>query len=312
MNSIRSNDNRLLVLCEDEVKQITVMGITQQISSLEEGGQWLEALALALDHYESTIQSQEDRQRDTRGTMTHTDISLLTEEEIWMAELLMRYLLLAIDNAPEPELISSNKRLNLAQTHFEMLSGVCLEYCVTMKRLDLLFGPIFRCFYEARYINVFLDIMQTYILNDRLRYIAPEVMVLFVAHCKDMKDISMVERCLLHMDCTLMDFDSILALLKKNALYTGLLHVYSTGLGDYVSPLEVLFEAIFDSLDNANVIHGNRRKEGILTSDFEKYGFKGKLMRYYIYLFYERSILTESHPRHFLILSIMQMPQLCK
>lgn len=275
MNSIRSNDNRMLVLCQEEVKQITVLGIRQQIASLEDGGQWLEALALSLDHYESTVQSQEDRQRDsTKGSMLLVNNSLLTEDEIWMAEILMRYLLLAIENAPDHEMLSSNKRLNLAQSHFEMLSGVCLEYCVVMKRLDLLFGPIFRCFYEARYINVFLDVMETYILNDRLRYIAPEVMVLFVAHCKDMKDISMVERCLLHMDCSLMDFDSILTLLKKNALYTGLFHVYNTGLNDYTSPLEVLFEALFDAINNSNCIYGDRRKDGVLSNKFDQYGYK--------------------------------------
>lgn len=49
-----------------------------------------------------------------------------------MAELLMRYLILAIDNAPvEPmELSFSNSRLpnrhNLAESHFEMLSGETL------------------------------------------------------------------------------------------------------------------------------------------------------------------------------------------
>lgn len=276
MNSIRSNDNRLLVLCQEEVKQITVLGIRQQISSLEDGGQWLECLALALDHYESTVQSQEDRQRDAhlKQIMALAHNYMLTEDEIWMSELLMRYLLLAIDNAPEQEMSSGNKRLNLAQSHFEMLSGVCLEYCVTMKRTDLLFGPIFRCFYEARYINVFLDVMETYILNDRLRYIAPEAMVLFVAHCKDMKNISIVEQCLLHLDCKLMDFDSILTLLKKNELFTGLLHVYSMGLDDYSSPLDVVFDAIFDALNSSNCIHGSRRKEGILSNKVEQYGYK--------------------------------------
>ena len=104
--------------------------------SLEDGGQWLEALALALDHYESTIKSQEDNRRDaTASALKQIDAmvnpSLLTEDEIWMAELLMRYLLLAIDNAPEAEVsFSDNKllptttsRLNLAESHFEMLSG---------------------------------------------------------------------------------------------------------------------------------------------------------------------------------------------
>ena len=143
MNSIRSNDNRLLVLCQGEVKEITVLGMRQQIVSLEDGGQWLEALALALDHYESTITSQEDNRREGASSslkrldvMTRSDPSLLTEDEIWMAELLMRYLILAIDNAPDSSpmeysfsisgISSSSKlpnRLNLAESHFEMLSG---------------------------------------------------------------------------------------------------------------------------------------------------------------------------------------------
>lgn len=106
--------------------------------------------------------------------------------------------------------------------------------------------------------------METYILNDRLQYIAPEAMVLFVAHCKHMKDISMVERCLLHMDCNIMDFDSILSLLKKNRLYTGLFHVYANGLSDYITPLEVLFNAVLDSMDTVeDDNHG-----------FQQYGYK--------------------------------------
>ncbi|KAL7538868.1 hypothetical protein ACHAXR_009417, partial [Thalassiosira sp. AJA248-18] len=298
MNSIRCSDNRLLVLCQDEIKEITVLGMREQIISLEDGGQWLEALALALDHYESTL----DRRRgnasaSSSSSLKHLDAMmmtsssanpslLLTEDEIWMAELLMRYLILAIDNAPVEssspmEFSFSNSklpnRLNLAESHFEMLSGVCLEFCIVTRRLDLLFGPIFRCFYEARYINVFLDVMETYVLNDKLKYIAPEAMVLFVAHCKDMKDLSMVERCLLHMDCSLMDYHSILSLLKRNALYTGLFHVFSTGLDDYISPLEILFEAVFDSADAAEDLYVDRRKDGFPRNNFERYGYKAIL-----------------------------------
>lgn len=115
--------------------------------------------------------------------------------------------------------------------------------------------------------------METYVLHDKLRYIAPEAMVLYVAHCKDMKDLSMVERCLLHMQCNLMDFDSILSLLKKHSLYTGLLHVYSRGLDDYMSPLEILFEVVFDSSDTVENMYANR-KNGILSNTFQQYGYK--------------------------------------
>ncbi|KAL3790130.1 hypothetical protein ACHAW5_000828 [Stephanodiscus triporus] len=259
MNSIRSSDNRLLVLCQGEIKEITALGMRQQIMSLEDGGQWLEALALALDHYESSIKSQEDNKRNDPSlalksvdVMTRSDPSLLTEDEVWMADLLMRYLILAIDNAPDSSPVGHSSsistipnRLNLAESHFEMLSGNV----------------------------VFLDVMETYVLHDKLRYIAPEAMVLYVAHCKDMKDLSMVERCLLHMQCNLMDFDSILSLLKKHSLYTGLLHVYSRGLDDYMSPLEILFEVVFDSSDTVENMYADR-KNGILSNKFQQYGYK--------------------------------------
>ncbi|KAL7552323.1 hypothetical protein ACHAWF_015556, partial [Thalassiosira exigua] len=296
MNSIRSSDDRLLVLCREGITEITVPGMRRQISSLEDGGQWLEALALALDHYESTIQSQEDGQRDASGSkrlsdavvtmVSGPDESLLTDDEIWMAELLMRYLTLAIENAPEPSPeefgISSGElpdRLDLAESHFEMLSGVCIEFCTVTRRLDLLFGPIFRRFYDARFINVFLDVMETYVLNDRLKYVAPEAMALFVSHCRDLKELSTVERCLLHMDCGLMDYDSILGLLRQNGLYTGLLHVYSSGLDDYVSPLEALLEAAFDAADGVDGEGG--QEDGALGGIFEQYGYKAILyLRY--------------------------------
>ena len=63
-NSIRSSDNYLIVLCQEELKCVSILGIQQRITALENDGEWLEALALGLDHYESTVESQEDRKRD--------------------------------------------------------------------------------------------------------------------------------------------------------------------------------------------------------------------------------------------------------
>ena len=116
--------------------------------------------------------------------------------------------------------------------------------------------------------------METYVLHNKLKYIAPEAMVLYVAHCKELKDLSMVERCLLHMQCNLIDFDSTLSLLRNHGLYTGLIHVYSSGLDDYMSPLEVLLDVVFDSTDTAENVYADRRKNGILSNKFEQNGYK--------------------------------------
>lgn len=287
-NSIRYCDERLLVLCQGEVKCISIVGARSRISALEEDGEWLEALALALDYYESTVISQEDRKRDPDGRKDlsrHPEFSTAKSgDDEWIAKLLIRYLSLAVDNAPEPSKdnggVSSPSRgamrIDLAQSHFQMLAGVCVEFCVVTRRLDLLFGPIFRRFQSVGYTSVFLDVLEPYVLNDKLAYIAPEVMAFFVEHCKATNGIATVERCLLHMDCTIMDFDSILSLLRSNEMYSAIFYVFNQGLDDFVTPLELLLEKVFDEAD-AGSASQSRRRDGVPQNDLERFGYKAIL-----------------------------------
>ena len=237
-NSIRSADGRILILCQEGLLSVSNLGIEKRVSTLEEDGEWLEALALALDHYESTIKSLEDRRRLRDGDLSrHPEFAKgqRSEEEEWIASLLMRYMHLAVENAPEPiqdDSLSLSGRgrqqsrfIDLAHGHFQMLAGVCIDFCVVTRRLDLLFGPVFECFKVAQYVSVFFDVLEPYVLNDRLDYIAPEAMTHFIEHCKAMNDLAIVERCLLHMNVAFMDFDTILSLLRSNGMYTALLHV---------------------------------------------------------------------------------------
>jgi hypothetical protein len=287
-NSVRSSDKRLMVLCQEELRCVSILGARQRISSLEADGEWLEALALALDHYESTVGSQEDRKRDPsrrKDLSKHPEFrSNRGDEEEWVAKLLMRYLNLAVDNAPESSqedievtrMALGKSRISLAQSHFQMLAGVCTEFCVVTRRLDLLYGPIFRRFQETGYTTVFLDVLEPYVLNDKLSYIGAEVMAFFVEHCKVTNGVATVERCLLHMDCTIMDFDSILSLLRQNNMYSALCYVFNQGLDDYVTPLEIILEKVFDEADTGSAILPRRRSQK-LHNDFTRYGYKAIL-----------------------------------
>jgi hypothetical protein len=283
-NSIRCSDDRLLVLCQDDLRCVSIVGARQRISALEADGEWLEALAFALDHYENTVISQEDRRRDPlakRDLSRHPEFSIAkSDDEEWIAKLLIRYLNLAVENAPEssgdarsPYSQTLATRIDLAHSHFQMLAGVCVEFCVVTRRLDLLFGPIFRRFQSVGFIAVFLDVLEPYVLNDKLSYIAPEVMSYFVEHCKATNGIATVERCLLHMDCTIMDFDSILILLRSNEMYSALFYVFNQGLNDYVSPLEILLEKLFNEADAGGI----QRSDDSLRNHFERLGYKAIL-----------------------------------
>eukprot|EP00934_Nitzschia_sp_Nitz4_P003429 Nitzschia sp. Nitz4//scaffold276_size25055//17209//22686//NITZ4_008343-RA/size25055-processed-gene-0.13-mRNA-1//-1//CDS//3329545331//3419//frame0 len=292
-NSVRCSDNRLLLLCREELKTISLIGAKRRISGLEQDGEWLEALALALDHYENSISSQQDKRRDQQSLDDIRRRHQLKSEarvgdEEWIAKLLIRYMNTAVDNAPElneslpHELLSS--QLELAQSHFQMLAGVCVDFCVVTKRLDLLFGAIFRRFQSVGFVSVFLDVLEPYILNDKLNYIAPEAMAHFVEHCRAANGIATVERCLLHMDVTFMDFDTILNLLKANEMYSALFYVYNQGLNDYTSPLEVLLERIFDCADTTGrPVSTERRIDGVPQNDFERFGYKAILYMQYCF-----------------------------
>lgn len=98
----------------------------------------------------------------------------------------------------------------------------------------------------------------------------------FVDHCKVANEISTVERCLLHMDCTIMDFDSILTLLRVNEMYSALFYIYNQGLDDYVTPLETLLEKVFLEAD-AGAVSLTRRRDGMPQNDFERLGYKAIL-----------------------------------
>ena len=288
-NSIRSSDKRLLVLCQGELKKVSIVEAKKRITALEEDGEWLEALAVALDHYDNTVHSQEDRKRATDSRIDlskHPEFRSATknEDDEWISKLLIRYLNLAVDNAPESpldehgllSLDGSQAIIDLAQSHFQMLAGVCVEFCVVTQRLDLLFGQIFRRFQSVGFTSVFLDVLEPYLLNDKLSYIAPEAMTHFVNHCKATNGIATVERCLLHMDVRIMDFDSILSLLKKNSMYSALFYTYNQGLDEFIAPLEFLLDKLFDAADGGNTIR-TRRRDGVPQNDFERLGYKALL-----------------------------------
>ena len=171
----------------------------------------------------------------------------------------MRYLKLAVENAPSPKASTAVEqrlsrspatgrpgRIDLVASHFQMIAGVCIEFCVCIERLDLLFGAIFAKFVSINQARVLLDLLEPYVLQEKITYLAPEVMAAFVDHFQHKQDLSAVERCLLHMDVTLLDFNSIVTLLRKHKLYSALIYVYTSGLDEYTPPLELMLEGAME------------------------------------------------------------------
>lgn len=196
------------LLGSNELVRVMAQSASSRVDALIEAGEWLEALALALD---------DDKVDDKTN-------------------LLRRYVSLAVDNAPK------NSQAALSHAHFSMLASVCVEFCVETRDLDVLFGEIFASFASLDRLDAFLEALEPYIVSGKLARLAPEVMAALVAHFEKRGALVCVERCLLYLDVRALDFNMITALLKTHRLYTALFRVYSKGLDDYVTPLELLIE----------------------------------------------------------------------
>ena len=274
-NSIISipNGGCLFVLSKTSLDQISLRGWDERISNLADSGQWLEALSLALDfHSSETATLSKMRTPSAEGELPtlhpayNSASRSNTEKKI--ANYLIRYLHIAFDNAP--------KDSGTFESHFEMLTGVAIDYCIMIGRLDLLYSDeVFGRFVRAGCAPIFVDLLAPFVMRDRLTYIAPEAMGAFVDHCHHSGALSRFECCLLHLNVKILDFDSVIKLLKRNHMFSALFHVYNRGLGDYVAPLEIILEHIFDIAEKFEVQRD--RSDGRITNLFEKLGYKALL-----------------------------------
>ncbi|TYZ62419.1 hypothetical protein PybrP1_008661 [[Pythium] brassicae (nom. inval.)] len=323
-NSFRGGDNILYLLGLKELQTARVQPWTQRIDTLVDEGEWLEALALALDHYEGLKVAAADRaardrfppvffrdrqndqclvdilhmcqtnqrtgekedvfrheesadevrwvcgeepyppeiarkleetlQKARSGQVTKNFVPISVAERV--ADLLMEYVRLAIANAPATATATTmttttfsgfskaGLKLDLTKSHYQMLAGVCIEYCAIIGRTDLLFGEIFTRFKEAGKADVFVELLEPYILSEKLRSLSPLAMQEFVRHYSANNKLPQVEQCLLHLNVAELDIDTILKLCHDHELYSALIYIYNAGLSDYTTPIDVLLEAL--------------------------------------------------------------------
>lgn len=322
-NSFRACDNGLYLLGLQELKSARVQPWTQRIDTLIDQGEWMEALALALDNFEGMkeaamkraerdrfppvffrdkhndqclvdilrmcqinqrtgeiqdvfrhedsaqkvrwtcgdetylpdfcIKLEETLQKARSGLVTKAFVPISVAERV--ADLLMEYVRLAIANAPNSALIPEKAeiRLDLSKSHYQMLAGVCIEYCAIINRMDLLFSEIYRRFSECDKVDVFVELLEPFILCDRVQRLSPEVMQTFVTHFKKSNNLARVEQCLLHLNVKETDLDMTVKLCREHQLYSALVYIYNEGLDDYVSPIDTLLDACTSNVKEASI-----------------------------------------------------------
>uniref|UniRef100_A0A7R9Y9X4 Vacuolar protein sorting-associated protein 8 central domain-containing protein n=1 Tax=Pinguiococcus pyrenoidosus TaxID=172671 RepID=A0A7R9Y9X4_9STRA len=280
-SSFRGCEVGVFLLSTEELRIAKLQTIKQRIDALVDAGEWLSALGLSLDHFDDVIMprvKRELQQRKARlgraATSEGSDAGVETshssnpEEWTWTEEdrelielnmngqrrytgpeeeaekLLLVYLDLGVSNAPKEEKGDRRTGYSLANSHYQMLAGVCMEYCCLLRRPDLLFGSVYDRFRKAGRQSVFLDLLEPFITSGQLTTIGAEAMEDFLGMTSSRGDLRSVERSLLRIQVQALDFNRIIPLLRRHKLFSALARVFVKGLGDYLAPVESMAEHV--------------------------------------------------------------------
>ncbi|EGC38608.1 hypothetical protein DICPUDRAFT_148703 [Dictyostelium purpureum] len=244
-NSIKTIKNRIYFLGLNGVFTAHILTWLERLSILISNGQWFEALCLGLDFYEGKAKA-------TSGLSSNTvDSKLITSEKI--IEMLSNLCQTIFNNNPEDLVGKSLIPKHFLQDMdprieyfniFQQLALICIEFCVSIKHTNLLFGEIFNYFLESGMKSCILDFLEPYILNDRLTHLNPEVMQTMMTYYQELGILVRAEQCVLHLDISSIDFHQTVVLCRKHGLYSALIYLYNKGLDDYITPLEDMMEML--------------------------------------------------------------------
>jgi hypothetical protein len=121
-NTFRALDQRLYLLGRRELQVARVQTWMERVLVLKSSGEWIEALLLALDHHAGL--------HGKGGKVArHPD-------DADIADLLMEYVDISLGGETSTAAVAG-------VLTFKIIGEVCIDYCASIRRTDMLFGPIF-------------------------------------------------------------------------------------------------------------------------------------------------------------------------
>ncbi|CAG8624407.1 15631_t:CDS:1, partial [Dentiscutata heterogama] len=91
---------------------------------------------------------------------------------------------------------------------------------------------------------ILLEVLEPYILEDKITDLPPEVMKDLVTHYRNRGMLQRVEECIWHINPQCLDIDQVVKLCRSEKLYDALTYVWNRSMVDYVSPAVELLAVI--------------------------------------------------------------------
>ncbi|TNN63967.1 Vacuolar protein sorting-associated protein 8 [Liparis tanakae] len=223
--------------------QIVYLG-TKRIDFLLKQEYFVEALSLAWSFHEGTAKAVVGLLGDPmkrKGVVSDK-----------MVEILFQLAEHALKKCPE------HGKIQVMEQHFHDVVPVLVDYCLLLKRADLMFNQLYAQLVENTVAKgVFLESLESYIVADRLGHLTTPIMRDLLAHYHGNGMMDSLERCIVHLDVTSLDIQQVVQVCWENQLYDAMIYVFNSGMNDYITPMEV-FEFLIrlhsaDSLEEEEV-----------------------------------------------------------
>ncbi|KAI4328979.1 hypothetical protein L6164_021289 [Bauhinia variegata] len=224
----------------------------ERILVLRKAGDWMGGLNMAMTLYDGKAHGVVDLPR-TLDAVHEAIMPFLEELLMSYVDEVFSYISVAFCNQIgkmeqcDDSDSKSTSRHSEIKEQYTRVGGVAVEFCVHIKRTDILFDEIFSKFMNVQQRDTFLELLEPYILKDMLGSLPPEIMQALVEHYSSKGWLQRIEQCVLHMDISSLDFNQVIRLCREHGLYSALVYLFNKGLNDFIAPLEELFAVLLNS-----------------------------------------------------------------
>ncbi|KAI9482584.1 Golgi CORVET complex core vacuolar protein 8-domain-containing protein [Zychaea mexicana] len=127
---------------------------------------------------------------------------------------------------------------------FKDLASGCTKACLSMDNLEYLFDVAYERFVESDVRGIFLEVLEPYILQDKVSDIPPAVMKDLVNHYCSKRMLAQLEQIIWHVNPQCLDIDQIVSVCHREGLYEAMMYVWNRSMDDYVSPVVEMLKVI--------------------------------------------------------------------
>lgn len=226
--SMAAFGSQLLLLGTKSIHVMTMRTWNERIDFLVKQKMFPEALTLALSFYEEQAKAVTGLVGKKTQRREQVAIKVLDILGIYV-DMIMTQL------SPE------RGKIELLIHHYQEKIPVCVDYCIAVEKKDFLFGKMYECFQaDPLALGVYLESLEPYILDGRLKSLTPHIVKDFVNHYADKKIFDSLEACIVRLDITNLDIHQVMTLCWNEGLYDAIIYVYNHAMNDYITPFEEL------------------------------------------------------------------------